>query len=120
MQTEIKRIVTDFIVTNFLFGDEQRLPGEEESLIDKGIIDSTGILELIGFLESTFEIQIADTETVPRNLDSIGNLMRFVSEKQAAKGEVNEQRTERPSSEDSRGGIGRGALDTAAPAPAGV
>jgi acyl carrier protein len=73
----------DFVVENFLFGDTERAPATEESLVESGIVDSTGILELIEFLESRFEIEVADTETVPTNLDSIANLTAFVMRKRA-------------------------------------
>jgi acyl carrier protein len=76
--------VTDFIVTNYLFGDTGRVPADEDSLIEAGIIDSTGILELIEFLESHFGIEVGDSETVPANLGSIARLVAFVTGKQAA------------------------------------
>lgn len=70
-----------FLAENFLLGEEFRgLPGSE-SLIEAGIIDSTGVLELVGFLEETYDIQIADAELVPENLDSIDNIMGFVGAK---------------------------------------
>jgi acyl carrier protein len=73
-----------FIADNFLLGDDvQNLPGPA-SLIDAGIIDSTGVLELVGFLEDRYGIRIADHELLPENLDSIDNVIRFVGEKQSA------------------------------------
>ncbi len=54
-----------------------------DSLLDKGIVDSTGVLELIGFLEESFEIQIDDEELIPENLDSVVNLVDFVNRKKA-------------------------------------
>jgi len=73
-----------FIADNFLLGDDvQNLPGSA-SLIDAGIIDSTGVLELVGFLEDRYGIRIADHELLPENLDSIDNVIRFVGEKQSA------------------------------------
>ncbi|SER91184.1 hypothetical protein SAMN05443377_1181 [Propionibacterium cyclohexanicum] len=59
--------IRDFIVSNFLFGDASRMPADDQDLLLAGIIDSTGILELIEFLESSFNIQVLDTETVPGN-----------------------------------------------------
>jgi acyl carrier protein len=82
---EIQKTLTDFIITNFLFGNSEKKPGDEESLIENGIIDSTGILELIQFLESTFEMHIEDKDILPSNLGSIANLTRFVTEKTAAR-----------------------------------
>lgn len=81
METRVRTELTDFVVENFLFGDADRVPAAEESLVDGGIVDSTGILELIEFLESQFGIEVADTETVPTNLDSIANLTAFVLRK---------------------------------------
>ena len=56
----------------------------EDSLIEVGVIDSTGVLELIGFIEERYEVQIADEEVLPENLDSIASITRFVGEKTAA------------------------------------
>jgi acyl carrier protein len=73
-----------FIADNFLLGDDvKNLPGSA-SLIDAGIIDSTGVLELVGFLEERYGIRIADHELLPENLDSIDSVVRFVGEKQSA------------------------------------
>jgi acyl carrier protein len=70
-----------FLAENFLLGEEFRgLPGSA-SLIEAGIIDSTGVLELVGFLEEAYDIQITDSELVPENLDSIDNVVRFVGAK---------------------------------------
>ena len=72
--------VRGFIVENFLFGEEGRLT-DTASLMEEGIVDSTGLLELITFLEEKYGIRIADEELVPENLDSIQNIDRFVSRK---------------------------------------
>ena len=77
----IKKTLSDFIVSNYLFGDEKRRPADGDSLIEGGIMDSTGILELIEFVESTFGIQVKETETVPQNLDGLANLTAFISKK---------------------------------------
>lgn len=76
--------VREYLLTNFLFGQADRMPEGEDSLVDSGVVDSTGILELIEFLEETFSIAIADSETVPENLDSIGGIERFVRGKRQA------------------------------------
>ena len=70
-----------FIVENFLFGKEEAPLDGDDSLLDRGIIDSTGVLELVGFLERKYQIAIRDEELVPDNLDSINRLVRFVSRK---------------------------------------
>jgi acyl carrier protein len=83
MSSSIRDQVTDFIVTSYLFGDASRTPGHDESLVETGIVDSTGILELIEFLESEFGIEVLEEETVPENLDSIDRLCRYVESKQS-------------------------------------
>lgn len=70
--------VRDFIIENFLFGDTVQDLGDDVSLIEAEIVDSTGILELVGFVEKTFEIEIADADIVPANFDSIGRISAFV------------------------------------------
>ncbi len=75
--------ITGFIVSNFLFGDTSRTPKPSDSLVTSGVIDSTGVLELIEFVESEFGIKVADPEMVPENLDSIDSLATFVRLKQA-------------------------------------
>ena len=57
MDAQIRAELTEFIVTNYLFGDMARVPRDDDSLVEEGIIDSTGILELIEFLESHFGIE---------------------------------------------------------------
>lgn len=81
MDEETIRRVRAFIVTNFLFGDESRLPGDADSLLESGVIDSTGVLELVEFVESDLGVVVADHETVPANLDSINNIASFVERK---------------------------------------
>ncbi|MEJ6554730.1 acyl carrier protein [Microbacterium esteraromaticum] len=76
--------IEDFILSSFLFGDAERMPSRTESLLETGVIDSTGVLELIEFLESEFGLQVLDDESVPENLDSIDNLARFVAAKTRA------------------------------------
>jgi acyl carrier protein len=75
--------LTEFIVTNYLFGDVASVPRDDDSLVEGGIIDSTGILELIEFIESRFGVEVSDSETVPENLGSIANLTRFVLSKRS-------------------------------------
>jgi len=70
----------NFVVETFLFGDGDQLQGDT-SFTKKSIMDSTGVLELISFLEETFNIKIEDAEVVPDNLDSLQNLSRFLEQK---------------------------------------
>lgn len=81
MQTSITEQVREFVVVNYLFGDESRLPAETESLIESGVVDSTGILELIEFLEETFGISVGESETIPQNLGSIAGIVGYVTRK---------------------------------------
>jgi len=74
--------VRHFVVENFLFG-EDNLFADDQSLMQQGIVDSTGILELVMYLEETFAIRIADDELVPANLDSVNNISAFLSRKLA-------------------------------------
>jgi acyl carrier protein len=83
MYEKIRVEMTQFIITNYLFGNSVLVPGDDDSLIDAGIIDSTGILELIEFLESNFGIEVSEVETVPANLDGIARLTKFVESKSA-------------------------------------
>ena len=77
----IKATVRGFIVDNFLFGTEDESLTDDASFLETGIIDSTGILELITFVEKTFEITIADDEMLPENLDSLDQISAFVLRK---------------------------------------
>jgi len=69
-----------FVVDNFLYGREQKF-SDEDSLMELGFLDSTGVLELVNFLEKKYGIVVEDADLLPENLDSIGNLARFVSRK---------------------------------------
>jgi acyl carrier protein len=77
---EIKQTVRDFITSNFYVPDPAALD-DKTSLLDRGIIDSTGVLEVIGFLEDTFEITVEDSEMLPENLDSVERIVGYVSRK---------------------------------------
>ena len=72
--------VREFVVENFLFGDGEKLR-DDTSFMEEGIIDSTGILELVFFLEETFGFSVEDDELVPENMDSLQNIARFVDRK---------------------------------------
>lgn len=73
--------VQEFILTNFLFGDRSRMPEDSESLLGSGIVDSTGVLELVMFLEEDLGVPVSASETIPANLDSIANIAGFVTHK---------------------------------------
>ena len=78
--SETRDKVREFIVENFLFGSDEELT-DEVSFLDEGIIDSTGILELVSFLEEDFGITVEDEELIPENLDSIKNVVAYLEGK---------------------------------------
>jgi len=80
MMNEIKEKIRAFIVENFLYGEDSDLD-DDTSFLGEGIIDSTGILELVGFLEETFEIEVDDDDLLPENLDSLDNVTAYVAQK---------------------------------------
>ena len=71
--------VRAFIIENFLFGDESQSFSETDSFLKSSLIDSTGILELVHFIEQRFGITVEDEEMIPENLDSLENVVRFVA-----------------------------------------
>lgn len=79
---EIKEKVRSFVTTNFYVPDPAAL-ADDASLLDQGIIDSTGVLEVISFLEDAFEMTVEDSEMLPDNLDSIDRISAFVASKKA-------------------------------------
>ena len=70
-----------FVVDNFLFGQDDQKISDDDSFLDTGIIDSTGVLELVAFLEEKYQIKVHDDDLVPENLDSINRLVRFLDKK---------------------------------------
>ena len=72
--------VREFVVENFLFGDGKALK-DDTSFMEEGIIDSTGILELVFFLEETFGFSVEDDELVPDNMDSLKNIAQYIDRK---------------------------------------
>lgn len=76
--------VRAFIIDNFLFGDTSQEIADDTSLIDNNLVDSTGVLELVFFLETSFGIKVNDTEIVPDNLDSIGAMAAYIETKRRA------------------------------------
>ena len=78
---EHKKAIREFIIENFLFGETNGLE-DDTSFLENGIIDSTGILELVTYLEDTFGIEVDDEELVPENLDSIANVVKYLTTKQ--------------------------------------
>jgi acyl carrier protein len=83
MRADTERKVRKFIEDNFLFREDRAGIDDGQSLIDAGLIDSTGVLELVAFLEGEFDLRMADAEIVPENLDSIRAIVRYVESKDA-------------------------------------
>lgn len=83
MRAQVIQEIREFIATNFLFRDDRSELTDTESLLDAGLIDSTGVLELVAFLEKQYEISIADSDIVPDNLDSIQAIANFVEHQRA-------------------------------------
>jgi acyl carrier protein len=81
MEQDIKQQIIDFITNNFLFDDAQASLNEKESLLETGVIDSTGVLELIAFIEETYGIKVEDEEIIPENLDTILDITHFIKQK---------------------------------------
>jgi acyl carrier protein len=81
MNVDIAGQVREFIADNFLFREDRSDVSDSESLLDAGLVDSTGILELVAFLEERFHIQMADAEIVPENLDSVQAIAAYVTRK---------------------------------------
>lgn len=77
--------IRSFIVENFLFGDTTAPLGEDDSLLQKGLIDSTGVLEVVSFIQEKFGVAVEDDELVPDNFDSIGAIAKYVMRKQGVK-----------------------------------
>ena len=80
---DLKNKIKTFIIENFLFGNANGL-NDDTSFLEEGIIDSTGVLELVTFLEETFAITVDDEELIPENLDSISNVTVFIKKKKGS------------------------------------
>jgi acyl carrier protein len=80
LKQDIEKAVREFIIRTFIFEDDGNLMADA-SFLDNGIIDSTGVLELITFIEETYGIKLENHEVVPENLDSIKNITSFIERK---------------------------------------
>ena len=83
-EEQIKGHLKEYIINNFLFGSEDTAIADQDSFLKKGIIDSTGILELIGFIEENYQIKVEDNELLPENLDTLQNVTKFILTKKKA------------------------------------
>ncbi len=75
--------VRSFILENYLFTDDESALSNDDSFLEMGILDSTGMLEVIYFLEDDFSIKIDDEEMIPENLDSVNNIVKFIGKKKS-------------------------------------
>ena len=79
--TTVEQEVRTFLAEHFSLGKDISHLSSSQSLTERGFIDSVGIVEVLTFLETRYEIQISDDETVPENIDTIDNIVRFIGVK---------------------------------------
>ena len=79
-----KETIQTYVAENFLFSSNGFDLSDDASLLDEGIVDSTGVLELVLFVEERFDIEVQDNEIVPDNFDSINSLASYIERKSAA------------------------------------
>ena len=77
-QADVEREISKFIVDNFLFGDASAAPASDQALVASGLVDSTGILEIVAFLETKFGVHAADEELAAENFGTIATIAKFV------------------------------------------
>lgn len=82
--SEVENKIRKFLAENFILSEQADQLGVSDSFLEKGIIDSTGILELVFFVEDQFNVQIDTAEVLPENFDSIDNLSAYIRRKQGA------------------------------------
>jgi acyl carrier protein len=78
---EISQKIRNFMFENFMYGYDENEFSDDSSFLELGILDSSGILELVVFIENEFEMEVADTEIMPDNLDSVNCVSRFINNK---------------------------------------
>ena len=79
--SSIAQQIRDYVSTNFLFSDEGYQLPDDASFLQEGIVDSTGVLELVMFVEETFGVTVEDEEIVPENFDSVAQLTAYIERK---------------------------------------
>lgn len=80
---EIEKKIHQYILENMLFSDDPSSLKRDMSLVEDGVIDSTGVLEIIEFIEESFSIKVDDEEMVPENFDSVEKITAFIQRKLA-------------------------------------
>ncbi len=81
MKIDIKAELKKFIIDNYLLGDEDIKLSDDDSFLEKGIIDSIGVIELTSFIRDKYGIKIKVTEIVPENFDTLNNLEKYITKK---------------------------------------
>jgi len=79
----VKKLVRQYIADNFLFSDDGYQLSDDASFLEEGIVDSTGVLELVMFVEEVFNVTVEDEEIVPANFDSVSRLAAYIRRKMA-------------------------------------
>jgi len=79
--SDIKKGLRTFILTNYLFTDDESALGDDDSFLDNGVLDSMGVLELIDYLTEDLNVEVDGDEVTPDNLDSINKVVQFVTDK---------------------------------------
>lgn len=79
----VQHEIRQFIIDNFLMGQDSDDLKDDSSFLEEGVIDSTGVLELVGFLEENYNIKVEDEELIPENLDSIKNIRAYIETKRS-------------------------------------
>ena len=80
MSADVREKVRAYVTSNFVVAEPSSL-ADETSLIETGVVDSTGVLEIIGFIEGEFGIKVEDAEMIPANLESVSNLVAYINRK---------------------------------------
>jgi acyl carrier protein len=78
---QLRSEIRQFVLDELLLGDTASMLDDDESFLETGTIDSSGVLEVVMFLEHTFQLNVQDRELVPENLDSVNRLVQFVMRK---------------------------------------
>jgi acyl carrier protein len=76
-----KEKLRNYIIENFMFGSENASLNDDDLFFDVGIIDSTGVLEVVGFIEEEFDFEVADKELIPDNFESVNKLVAYIGRK---------------------------------------
>lgn len=78
---EIQNQLRDYIVSQFMYDQTNAKLAAEDDLLNEGIVDSMGILQIVNFLEEKFGVAVSDEEITPENFRSLGTLTDFIMQK---------------------------------------